>query len=188
MKNKTAGYKSLTTLRLLLKTFIVERGHNGTALLIFEMMTRCDRRHPVGRRLQNFLRRYLNRRYGCFISPDARIGDRCLFPHPVGIVIGDGVIIGEDCVIYQNVTLGARARGAAGERYPELGDRAVIYAGAVVVGAVRIGKGAVVAANAVVTIDVEDGAVAAGVPAVVRRPADRREPGLAADPAPSTAA
>ncbi|WP_051949486.1 serine O-acetyltransferase [Methylosinus sp. PW1] len=157
----------LVPLTLLIKIFVTHRTHNGTALLIYELMVLCGGSPAFGGWFQDSLRRRLNRRFGCYVSPRARLGKRCLFPHPVGIVIGDGVVIGDDCVIYQNVTLGAHGRAVYGERYPSLGNGVVVYAGAVVVGRVCIGDGAVVGANAVVTRDVSAGDVVAGVPAMV---------------------
>ena len=88
--------------------------------------------------------------------------------HPVGIVIGSGVSIGEHVTIFQNVTLGGRRMGdGGGEKYPSIGDGTVIFAGAVVLGDVRIGKNCTIGANAVVLQDVPEGATAVGVPARV---------------------
>lgn len=87
------------------------------------------------------------------------------FPHPVGIVIGDGVSIGRGCEIYQNVTIGQQAitPGTKAQDYPTIGDDVTIGAGAVVVGAIHIGAGAVIGANAVITKTVPAGATAFGV-------------------------
>lgn len=103
------------------------------------------------------------RAFGCFISPGADIGPGLWLPHPVGIVIGDGVRIGRDVTIYQHVTFGRATQDD--ERYPDIADDVTIYAGAVILGPIRIGKGAVIGANAVVTRDVEAGAIAKGIPA-----------------------
>nr|WP_286198736.1 hypothetical protein [Mesorhizobium sp. BR1-1-16] len=93
------------------------------------------------------------------------------FPHPTGIVIGDGVIIGERAKIYQNVTLGgARVGDQKANNYPTIGQDTVLFAGVVVVGKVTVGANCIVGANAVVLSDVPDGAVAVGSPArIVRR-------------------
>lgn len=162
--------RETSLVRLLVAVFLTQRNANGTAMLIVRLMHRtAAQKGRFRRRFTTFLRRRLNRRFGCYVSPTARIGRNCVFPHPVGIVVGDGVVIGDDCVIYQNVTLGARTRGQEAEaRYPVLEDGVVVYAGAVVIGPVRLGRGSRVAANAVVVADVPDGRVAAGVPAVVR--------------------
>jgi serine O-acetyltransferase len=101
---------------------------------------------------------------GCYISNRARIGPGLRLPHPVGIVIGADVAIGRNVTIYQNVTLGTSdVRDEGG--YPTVGDGVIIYAGAVIVGPIRIGRNAVVGANAVVTRDVPADVTVVGVPA-----------------------
>ncbi len=87
------------------------------------------------------------------------------FPHPVGIVIGDGARLGKEVRIYQNVTIGLlenQPADAAGDEYPTLQDGVIVYAGAVIAGAITIGAGAVIGANAVITRDVPERAVAFG--------------------------
>ncbi len=108
----------------------------------------------------------IERRYACYISPRAQIGPRLRLPHPVGIVIGEGVVIGAGCTIYQHVTLGGRRigdwrRGA----YPVVGDDVVLFAGAVLAGSLSIGDRATVGANAVVLVDVPADNTAVGNPA-----------------------
>lgn len=76
-----------------------------------------------------------------------------------------GVRIGSSVRIYQHVTLGSARRGAAS--YPVVEDHAVLFSGAVIVGNIEIGKGAVVGANAVVLQSVPEGRSAAGNPARV---------------------
>ena len=87
------------------------------------------------------------------------------FPHPVGIVIGDGVRIGKEVRIYQNVTIGLLQNTPANdavEEYPTIEDGVIIYAGAVIAGPITIGAGATIGANAVITRDVPRGATAFG--------------------------
>ncbi|MBZ9937878.1 serine acetyltransferase [Mesorhizobium sp. BR1-1-16] len=113
----------------------------------------------------------IQNRFGVYISPMAVIAPSVSFPHPTGIVIGDGVIIGERAKIYQNVTLGgARVGDQKANNYPTIGQDTVLFAGVVVVGKVTVGANCIVGANAVVLSDVPDGAVAVGSPArIVRR-------------------
>lgn len=91
------------------------------------------------------------------------------FPHLVGIVISRASTIGDNCWIYQNVTIGARnlheGDGKTKENYPTIGENTVIYAGAVVVGPVHVGKNCIIGANSVVINDIPDNTAVAGVPA-----------------------
>jgi serine O-acetyltransferase len=80
-------------------------------------------------------------------------------PHPLGIVIHGAARIGKDVVVGHQVTLGARDLTAAA---PQIDDGVYIGAGAKILGGIRIGKGATVGANAVVTRDVPAGAVVVG--------------------------
>lgn len=101
--------------------------------------------------------------FGIHIAPDAQIGRNLRFAHPTGVVIGAGAVIGDDVVLYQHVTLGARDRHEG--RYPRVGDRVVVFAGAVLLGGITVCDDAVIGANAVVLDDVAPGAVVAGNPA-----------------------
>lgn len=103
-------------------------------------------------------------RIACCQIP-SRFLDTVKFPHPIGIVIGDGVRIGKDVRIYQNVTIGLLENtpsSEASDLYPTIGDDVIIYAGAVLAGAITVGAGAVIGANAVITKDVPPGSVAFG--------------------------
>lgn len=110
--------------------------------------------------------------YACEIHPAATLGPGCLIPHSVGLVIGPEVRTGQSCYIGQGVTLGYRYPGRRIPRpddgNPVLGDRVLIGAGAQVLGPVRIGEGAVVGANSVVTRDVPAYHLAVGIPAAIR--------------------
>ena len=102
---------------------------------------------------------------GADIPLNARIGGGLLLPHPNGIVIHPDACIGPNCLIFQQVTIGATGRGV-----PTIGGHVDLGAGAKVIGPVTVGAHAVVGANAVVTTDVPPGCVVAGIPArVIRR-------------------
>ncbi len=116
-----------------------------------------------GKIASRLLRDHLAFKFGIYLSPLAQIGDNLSLPHPIGIVVGDGVIIGNNVTIYQHVTLGRRHESDAS--YPIVEDGVIIYAGAVVVGEVTIGRGSIIAANSVVHTDVPEGSVYGGVPA-----------------------
>lgn len=111
--------------------------------------------------------RLLIRRYGifCAVGNCADIGKGIFFPHPHGIVIGAGVRLGENCTIYQDVTLGSIGGRDTKKAYPIVGDHCTFYAGCKVFGAVNIRNNTMVGANSVLRCDTESGSVYAGVPA-----------------------
>lgn len=103
---------------------------------------------------------------GIEIHPAAVIGKNLFIDHGTGVVIGQTAVIGDNCTIYQGVTLGGKGNGGPGEkRHPTIGDEVVIGAGAYVLGPIMVGKAARVGAGAVVTSDVEDGVTVVGNPA-----------------------
>lgn len=97
---------------------------------------------------------------GAEISPGTRIGGGLMLPHPNGIVIHPNAVIGPNCLIFQQVTLGANESGA-----PRLGGHVDIGAGAKILGGVSIGDHSKIGANAVVVNDVPAYATAVGIPA-----------------------
>jgi serine O-acetyltransferase len=104
---------------------------------------------------------------GVEIHPGARIGRRFFIDHGMGVVIGETAEIGNDVMLYQGVTLGGRSLDKV-KRHPTLEDGVVVGSGARVLGAITIGAGAQVGANAVVVRDVPAQAVVVGVPGRVR--------------------
>jgi serine O-acetyltransferase len=96
---------------------------------------------------------------GADIPLNCNIGGGLLIPHPNGIVIHPDAIIGVNCLIFQQVTIGTRS----GDGVPRIGDHVDIGAGAKILGPVEIGAHAKIGANAVIIKDVERGAVALGI-------------------------
>ncbi len=94
------------------------------------------------------------RRTGIEIHPGATIGRRFFIDHGIGVVIGETANIGDDVMLYHNVTLGAR-RFATGKRHPTIGNRVIIGAGAKILGPVNIADDARVSYNSVVIEDVK---------------------------------
>ena len=93
---------------------------------------------------------------GIEIHPAAKIGRRLFIDHGMGVVIGATAVIGDDVMIYHNVTLGAKSNiGVSGKdkRHPTVGNNVLIGAGAKVLGNINIGDGSKIAANSVVTKD-----------------------------------
>jgi len=118
------------------------------------------------RRLSTLYFHRLESRYTFFIGKRAIIGPGLELPHPVGIVIGEGVIIGRNCTIFQQTTIGGKDVGDAEKSvYPSIGDDVVVFAGAKILGNIRVESGSVIGANSVVLKDVAENAVVAGAPA-----------------------
>ena len=119
-----------------------------------------------------FIARWISQRArhktGIEIHPGATIGKGLFIDHGMGVVIGETTEIGDNCTIYQNVTLGGTGK-EHGKRHPTLGDNVLIGSGAKVLGPFRVGDNARVAAGAVVLEEVPDNATAVGVPARIVR-------------------
>ncbi len=119
---------------------------------------------------------------GIEIHPGATIGKRFFIDHGMGVVIGETAEIGDDVMLYQGVTLGGTALTAI-KRHPTVEDGVIVGAGAKVLGAIVLGKGSRVGANAVVVKDVPAGATVVGVPGHLTKSV-----GLEAQPMPITTA
>ena len=106
---------------------------------------------------------------GIEIHPGATIGRGLVIDHGSGVVIGETAEIGDNCTLYQGVTLGGTGKDT-GKRHPTLGNNVMVGAGAKVLGPFRIGYNAKIAAGAVVLEEIPANATAVGIPArVVRR-------------------
>lgn len=111
--------------------------------------------------LRHIRRNRLERQFKFSLGENAKIGKGFHINHFQGIVIGDGVIIGERCNIFQGVTLGQK-NGV----YPIIKNDVTLFPGCMVIGEVTIGNHAIIAPNSVVISDVPDNAVYSGIPAV----------------------
>ena len=130
----------------------------------------------VGHRIHHFLHkihfktlaRFLSQLNKLFtpieIHPGATIGKNLFIDHGCGVVIGETTIIGDNCTIYQGVTLGGTGK-ESGKRHPTLGENVMLGAGAKVLGPINIGAGSKIAAGAVVLSDAQPGSTCVGVPA-----------------------
>lgn len=101
--------------------------------------------------------RYVRNHYGIELHGNAVVGRRVMIAHPMGIAINGATVIGDDCIIYQNATLGA-LNGKRVLEAPKLGRGVIVGCGAAVVGPVTIGDDARIGPNAVVMTDVPGGA------------------------------
>jgi serine O-acetyltransferase len=117
-----------------------------------------------------FLSQVMRSITGIEIHPGATLGRRVFIDHGMGVVIGETTVVGDDCVIYQGVTLGAGAaarKGAATrgkKRHPTLGSGVVVGSGAEIQGDIVVGNNVQVASGSIVLKDVPDNSVVVGVP------------------------
>lgn len=106
---------------------------------------------------------------GIEIHPAAKIGKGLFIDHGNGVVVGETAEIGDNCTIYQGVTLGGTGKDK-GKRHPTIGNNVIIGAGAKVLGPFKVGNNVKIAANAVVLNEVPDNCTCVGVPArIVKR-------------------
>ncbi len=112
---------------------------------------------------------------GIEIHPGAKIGKGLVIDHGMGVVIGETAEIGDNCTLYQGVTLGGTGKDV-GKRHPTLGNNVLVGAGAKVLGPFKIGDNSKIAANAVLLNELPDNCTAVGIPAkVVKREGIRVE-------------
>jgi serine O-acetyltransferase len=128
--------------------------------------------HYFYRRGWFFLARWVSqhgrKKTGIEIHPGATIGRRLVIDHGMGIVIGETAEVGDDCLLYQGVTLGGTGKDK-GKRHPTIGSNVLVGSGAKVLGPFRVGDNSRIAANAVVLSEVPPNCTAVGVPAQVVR-------------------
>lgn len=105
---------------------------------------------------------------GIEIHPGAKIGKGLMIDHGMGVVIGETTEIGDNCTLYQGVTLGGTGKDV-GKRHPTLGNNVMVGAGAKVLGPFKIGDNTKIAANAVVLEEIPDNCTAVGIPAKIVR-------------------
>ena len=129
-------------------------------------------------RFTSHLGRFLT---GIEIHPGATIGRRVFIDHGMGVVIGETAEVGDECTIYQGVTLGGTSLAKGAKRHPTLGRGVIVSAGAKVLGGFTVGDGARVGSNAVLLQAVPAGATAVGIPArIVAKSADAQREETAA--------
>jgi len=122
----------------------------------------------VARKIAVLRHRFWSVATGADIPLTTQIGGGLLLPHPNGVVIHPKAIIGVNCLIFQQVTVGART----GKGVPNIGGHVDIGAGAKMLGSVKIGAHVCIGANAVVLRDVPPGKIAIGVPAIILSSSD----------------
>ncbi len=122
-----------------------------------------------------YLQSQSSRTFGTDIHPAARLGPGIMIDHATGVVIGETAVVGENCSILHDVTLGGSGK-ESGDRHPKIGDHVLIGAGAKILGNIKVGCCARIAAGSVVLKDVPDATTVAGVPAKVISQVTCKEP------------
>ena len=134
-------------------------------------------RHRIAHKLYNKGHKFIatrisnttRRKYGIEIHPAAKIGNGVFIDHGMGVVIGETAIVGDNCTIYQGVTLGGTGKDK-GKRHPTLGNNVLVGCGAKLLGNFTVGDNVKIAANAVVLSDVPENCTCVGIPArIVKR-------------------
>ena len=118
---------------------------------------------------------YAHSRTGIDIHPGATIGHRLVIDHGMGIVIGETAEIGDDCLLYQGVTLGGNGK-ETGKRHPTLEDNVMVSAGAKIIGSFTIGENSKIGAGSVVIEEVPPNCTVVGVPGHIVKQNDVRIP------------
>ncbi|MDD4807113.1 MAG: serine O-acetyltransferase, partial [Oscillospiraceae bacterium] len=138
----------------------------------FKAVRSYRRAHRLLENGHPFLARWVSQRSrhktGIEIHPGAKIGKGLFIDHGMGVVIGETTEIGDNCTLYQGVTLGGTGKDK-GKRHPTLGNNVLVGTGAKILGPMKIGDNARIAAGAVVLEEVPANATAVGVPARVVR-------------------
>ncbi len=119
---------------------------------------------PALRPLARIISQVARAMTGVEIHPGAVIGRRFFIDHGMGVVIGETAEVGDDVLMYHQVTLGGRSRGRF-KRHPTIGSNVLLGAGAKIIGPITIGDGTKVGANALVVKDVPPNSVVTGIPA-----------------------
>lgn len=114
--------------------------------------------------LARYSRNKLLKKYSIDLSDNTKIGSNLAIPHPVGIVLGNLVEIGDNVTIYQNVTLGAKKDSEGNLVYPKIGNNVSIFTGSTVIGDVQVGDNVIIGANSVVIADCISNSIYAGNP------------------------
>ncbi|MDR2930620.1 MAG: serine O-acetyltransferase [Propionibacteriaceae bacterium] len=123
------------------------------------LWTRSTALKPLGRIISQTARFFT----GIEIHPGATIGRRFFIDHGMGVVIGETAEVGDDVLMYHQVTLGGRSRGRF-KRHPTVGNRVLLGAGAKLIGPITIGDDSKIGANALVVDDVAPGTTVVGIP------------------------
>jgi serine O-acetyltransferase len=146
--------------------------YSGVHAIIYHRIAHWLYRHKL-KFLARFVSQWSRFWTGIEIHPGAKIGRRLVIDHGMGIVIGETAEIGDDCLLYQGVTLGGTGKDC-GKRHPTLGNNVMVGSGAKVLGPFKVGDNSRIAAGAVVLKEIPPDCTAVGVPARIVRMAGEK--------------
>lgn len=145
----------------------------------FKVMISYRLAHKLYEKKHYFTARWISqraaRRTGIEIHPGARIGKGLFIDHGSGVIIGETTIIGDNCTLYQGVTLGGTGK-EHGKRHPTLGNNVMVSAGAKVIGSFKVGDNCKIGAGSVVLREVPPNSTVVGVPGRVVRHNNQKLP------------
>lgn len=156
----------------IVKSIVRKFGYNNqNAIYLIYKTVNLNEKNIINRIRRNILSNRLERKYHIIVGRYCKIGKNLSLPHPQNIVIGGYVNIGDNCKIFQDVTIGLKVTNAdiRPENYPKVGENCVICVGAKILGGIKIHDNSIIAANAVVTKDVEANSLYAGIPAELKK-------------------
>ena len=143
----------------------------------FKVMLSYRRAHRHYLKGHYFRARWISQRAahktGIEIHPGAKIGKGLFIDHGTGVIIGETTVIGDNCTLYQGVTLGGNGK-ETGKRHPTLGNNVMVSAGAKILGSFTVGDNSKVGAGSVVLEEVPPNSTVVGVPGrIVKRRDDK---------------
>jgi len=148
------------------RRYLADNPGADAVYLIRKMQYHAAQKGRIHKWLANRAKVTLVRRYSIFVGFKTKIGKGLRFPHPTGIIIGQTVEIGENCSIFQNVTIGSRRSGDWKKGLqPHIGNNVSLFSGCAVIGAITLGDNVQIGANAVMNKDAAPDSIWAGVPA-----------------------
>lgn len=137
--------------------------YSGLHAVIYHRIAHWFFKHDM-KFIARWVSQHARHKTGIEIHPGATIGRGLLIDHGMGVVIGETAVVGDNCTIYQGVTLGGTGKHT-GKRHPTIGNNVMVGSGAKVLGPFTVGDNAKIAAGAVVLDTVPENATAVGVPA-----------------------
>ena len=161
-------FKGCKGIKLLLRTWRIKKTDPQKLAIIYirKMQYNASQPGKVHSYISQRTHMKLVETFGMHVSPNAQIGVGLHIPHPTGIVIGNSVVIGNYCSIYQGCTIGgARTGDVKKNNQPVLGNKCVLFSGSMVLGAIRVTDDVTIAANSCLLSDAIEPGVYAGSPA-----------------------